>query len=167
MMYLSLICLKSSDVSCMHASYRLIYQKCFLQNCFVLACVRVCWLMVNCVTWKTERHVNKPLFTLRFLLWQEGRWHDGSSGPESSQTILLMRSGPVWPPATITHWTERPPCCRALAPFPFAPRSLCFTCPTSTSPQPSFYPQTSAYSPVVRCRKLILKYVHSSCLTHT
>lgn len=73
MMYLSLIRLESADVRCVCVNYGLVSQKCFLPNCSVLVCVCVCalislTLIVNRVTWKTERHVNKPLFSLRCLL---------------------------------------------------------------------------------------------------
>lgn len=156
---------------CVCVAYRLVPLKWSLHKCcFALACA--CWfsrLTVTCVTWKAERHVNKPLFSSHCLLWHEGRWQDCSSEPERSQTILLMRSRPVWPPPQLLIQLRGP---LLSSPLRLAPAPL-FSPAQCTSPQRSFRSQTPAYFPLIRCRKWIFNvctqthldsnYVHNAC----
>lgn len=70
-------------------------------------------------------------------------------------------------PATITHWTEQPPHCRAPCSFEPPPLAPCASPAPRHISSASFHPQISVRFPVVRCRKLILKCVHTSLHTHT
>lgn len=108
MMYLPLKKrLKSTDVRRVRVNYGLVaWGVCCKKP--ALCCFLT--LMVNCVTWKTERHVNKPLLfpvmavmVRRQVTRQQLRaWMVPDNSLNEVQTCMTLP-----PPTTFTHWTEQ------------------------------------------------------------
>lgn len=157
MMYLPLKKrLKSTDVRRVRVNYGLVACGVCCKKpalcCFLT-------LMVNCVTWKTERHVNKPLLfpvmavmVRRQVTRQQLRaWMVPDNSLNEVQTCMTLP-----PPTTFTHWTEQA-LLYSQAPTYFSTtlRTVFSTCLHSASIW------------CVRCRKLILKRFPTGCLPHT
>lgn len=110
---------------------------CQLQACFSNCLLWKCFVLADFITEKLIDAIKKPPFCLSVLLWWKDRWHDDSSEPESSQTFLVMRARPVWPPPQLSTQLLCLPAVELLSSWPLAP----WASPASSA---SFYPQTFA-----------------------
>lgn len=107
--------------------------RCLLQKT-ALCCFLT--LMVNCVIWKTERHVNKPLLfpvmavmVRRQVTRQQLRaWMVPDNSRNEVQTCMTLP-----PPTTFTHWTEQALYSQAPTYFSTTLRTVFSTCLQSAS----------------------------------